>query len=100
MLTDSMRERVWAVAGSYYPEHDWAHGRSHIERVVGIALKIGKQEGADLDVIELAAILHDVFENKETHSNISCNIAASSITSRSAPSCFPIFNAIPTTRSM
>ena len=70
MLTDSMRERVWAVAGSYYPEHDWAHGRSHIERVVGIALKIGKQEGADLDVIELAAILHDVFENKETHSNI------------------------------
>jgi uncharacterized protein len=70
MLTNSMREKVWAAAGSYYPEHDWAHGRSHIERVVGTALKIGKQEGADLDVIELAAILHDMFENKETHSNI------------------------------
>jgi uncharacterized protein len=70
MLTDSMREKVWAVAGAYYPEDDWAHGRGHIERVVGTALEIGTQEGADLDVIEFAAILHDVFENKETHSNI------------------------------
>ena len=70
MLTDSMREKVWTVAGSYYPEQDWAHGRSHIDRVVRAALEIGKQEGADLDVIELAGILHDVFENKETHSNI------------------------------
>jgi uncharacterized protein len=70
MLTDSMREKVWAVAGPYYTEDDWAHGRGHIERVVGTALEIGTQEGADLDVIELAAILHDVFENKETHSNI------------------------------
>jgi uncharacterized protein len=38
--------------------------------VVGTALEVGKKEGADLDVIELAAILHDVFENRETHSNI------------------------------
>jgi uncharacterized protein len=65
-----MREKVWAVAGPYYPERDWAHGRSHIERVAGTALEIGKQEGADLDVLELAAILHDVFQYKETHSNI------------------------------
>jgi uncharacterized protein len=37
---------------------------------VGTALEIGRQEGADLDVIELASILHDIFENEETHSNI------------------------------
>ncbi len=33
-------------------------------------MEIGKREGADLDVVELAAILHDIFENKETHSSI------------------------------
>jgi uncharacterized protein len=37
---------------------------------VGTALEIGRQEGADLDVIELASILHGIFENEETHSNI------------------------------
>ncbi len=70
MLTDPIREKVWKIANSHYLEHDWAHGRSHIERVVRTALEIGKQEGADLDVIELAAILHDIFVSKETHSNI------------------------------
>jgi uncharacterized protein len=70
MLTDSIREEVWAIADSYYPEHDWAHGRSHVERVVRTALEIGRREGADLEVIELGAILHDIFENKETHSDI------------------------------
>jgi len=69
-LTNSIRERVRAIASSYYSEHDWAHGRNHIDRVTRTALEIGKREGADLDVIELAALLHDIFVNKETHSNI------------------------------
>ncbi len=70
MLTDSIREEVWAISSSYYSEHDLAHGPSHIKRVVRTALEIGKQEGADLEVIELAAMLHDIFVSKETHSGI------------------------------
>jgi uncharacterized protein len=70
MLVDSILTKVWEIADSYYPKHDWAHGRSHIERVLRMAKEIGKQESANLEIIELAAILHDIFENKEAHSNI------------------------------
>jgi uncharacterized protein len=70
MLADSVRTRVWEVADPYYPIRDWAHGRSHIERVLRTALEIGKHENADLDIIELATILHDIFQNKETHSGL------------------------------
>ncbi len=40
--------------------HDWFH----INRVRKNALKIGKAEGADLFVIELAALLHDIADHK------------------------------------
>jgi uncharacterized protein len=40
--------------------HDW----HHIERVTQLALRIGKQEGGDLTVIELAGLLHDISDHK------------------------------------
>jgi uncharacterized protein len=40
--------------------HDWFH----IERVRRTALAIGREEGADLTVVELAALLHDVADWK------------------------------------
>src|SRR6187455_2530964 len=40
--------------------HDWFH----IERVRHTALRIGREEGADLVVVELAALLHDVADWK------------------------------------
>ncbi len=70
MLVDSILTKVWEIADSYYPRHDWAHGRNHIERVLRMAKEIGKQENANLEIIELAAILHDIFENREAHSNV------------------------------
>jgi uncharacterized protein len=36
--------------------HDWDHS----ERVRRLCLKIGKAEGADLEVVEIAAYLHDI----------------------------------------
>ncbi len=36
--------------------HDW----SHVERVRKLALLIGKAENADLEVVEAAALLHDI----------------------------------------
>jgi len=75
MLDEAIRNKVWKIAESYYPKNDWAHGRSHIERVIRSAVEIGKQEGADIEVIELAAILHDIFvkyeyniQHREAHS--------------------------------
>lgn len=45
--------------------HDW----DHTERVFRLCLRIGRKEGADLGVLKLAALLHDVGRNKEDASN-------------------------------
>jgi uncharacterized protein len=65
MLTERLRKEVWEEADTYYSERDWAHGKQHVERVVRMSKKIGRAEGADLKIIELAAILHDIFAAKE-----------------------------------
>jgi len=70
MLAEHLETRVWEIVDSYYPKGDWAHGRSHIERVVRTAVEIGKREGADLEIIELSAILHDIFANEEKHTDV------------------------------
>lgn len=35
-----------------------------------MAMEIGREEGANLEVIELAAMFHDIFENQEVHSDV------------------------------
>ncbi len=40
--------------------HDWWH----IERVRTMALRIAKEEGADILVVELSALLHDIADHK------------------------------------
>jgi uncharacterized protein len=70
MLADSILTRVWEIADSYCSKRDWAHGRSHIERVLKTAVEVEKREGADLEIIELSAILHDIFANEEKHSSV------------------------------
>jgi uncharacterized protein len=42
------------------PGHDW----SHVNRVRNLALYIAKKEKADLFIVELAALLHDVADHK------------------------------------
>ncbi len=41
--------------------HDW----THVERVRNLALRIGKKERADLFVLEIAALLHDIGRKEE-----------------------------------
>jgi len=42
-----------------------SHGWDHTERVFNLAIHIGKKEKADLDVLEVAAILHDIKRKEE-----------------------------------
>lgn len=44
--------------------HDWFH----VERVTDMAIRIGKEEGADLFIVQLTALLHDIDDWKLGHS--------------------------------
>jgi uncharacterized protein len=46
-------------ARAWYPEYDGVHGFDHIERVYGMCEVIGLREGADLEILRAAALLHD-----------------------------------------
>ena len=43
----------------YYPGDDPVHGFDHVLRVLKTAERIGMEEGADLEILRTAALLHD-----------------------------------------
>ena len=45
-----------------------SHDLEHTERVLKLALRIGKKESADLEIIKLAAVLHDIGRSAEDRS--------------------------------
>lgn len=47
-------------ARQYYPTEDAVHGFDHIERVYAMAQRIGNAEGADMEILLTAALLHDM----------------------------------------
>jgi uncharacterized protein len=50
------------IAHSWYPESDAVHGFDHILRVYRLAERIAGAEGADLEIVRVAALLHDAQE--------------------------------------
>ncbi len=46
-------------ARALYQDNDTAHGFDHVMRVWRLARRIGAIEGADLDIVSAAALLHD-----------------------------------------
>ena len=47
------------VARFWYPDPDPVHGFDHIERVYRMAERLGQAEGADMEIVRAAALLHD-----------------------------------------
>lgn len=45
-----------------------SHGWDHTERVYNLCMRIGKKEGADIEILKLAAILHDIGREHEDES--------------------------------
>ncbi|MBS7637804.1 HD domain-containing protein [Candidatus Bathyarchaeota archaeon] len=58
MLDESVFEMIRRRSEEYlrFSHHD----RYHVERVHGMAMRIAAEEGADMDVVRAAALLHDV----------------------------------------
>lgn len=47
------------IARQWYPLDDAVHGFDHIERVYHLCEKLGAAEGANLEIVRAAALLHD-----------------------------------------
>jgi len=64
-VLERIRKQAQAFFRSARGSHDW----DHTERVYRLCLRIGRKERADLDVLRLAALLHDIGREEEDRSN-------------------------------
>ena len=53
-------EKINAFLDKYHSDLSYCHGADHVRRVAKLAVKIGKIEKADCQIIEIAALLHDI----------------------------------------
>ena len=53
-------QEIKAFAISYFSDARGSHDWDHTQRVVNLCMHIGQAEGANLEVLEIAAYLHDV----------------------------------------
>jgi len=68
-IAPSLLAAVRAEAEGFFRDARGSHDWGHTERVRRLCLRIGRKEGADLGVLELAALLHDVGRGAEDASN-------------------------------
>jgi len=63
-LLDSVRNEVRLKMSGVNSCHEW----EHTERVYNLAMHIGQKEGADLETLGLAVILHDIARKEQDES--------------------------------
>lgn len=70
-------------ARAWYPDPDAVHGFEHVLRVYRMAEYLAEKEGADLEIVRAAALLHDVqgssageSDEREGHHEISAQFAS------------------------
>lgn len=69
----------------WYPWHSADYRFNHIKNVVDLARKIAKKEGADLDVVTVAALFHDISKleaPQDIHAEEGASVAREYLTSR------------------
>ena len=68
-LDERLIARIEAEARTFFRGARGSHDWDHTERVLLLALRIGKKEKADLTVVRLAAFLHDIGRAEEDRTN-------------------------------
>ena len=66
---DTRIETVRSTAKQYFQNTPCSHDWSHVQRVVQMCLYMGSETGADLVILELAALLHDIARREEDDSH-------------------------------
>lgn len=65
VLTKEKWERLKQEALKYYEKDQGSHRWDHVQRVLALAERLAQAEGADLDVVRVAALLHDIARGEE-----------------------------------
>jgi uncharacterized protein len=63
--TAALFDNIRKEARNYFPAARGSHDWDHTERVLRLCLRIGKREKADLEILKLAAVLHDIGRPEE-----------------------------------
>jgi uncharacterized protein len=64
-MIEGAREVSASIHRGFAPSHDF----SHVERVCRLAVRIARAEGADLFIVRMAALLHDIGRAEESRAN-------------------------------
>jgi uncharacterized protein len=67
-IAPALVARIRAEAGAFFRSARGSHDWDHTERVTRLCLRIGRKEKADLGILKLAAILHDIGREEEDRS--------------------------------
>ncbi|MGZ5478924.1 MAG: HD domain-containing protein [Candidatus Aminicenantales bacterium] len=68
-ITPALVSQIREEAGAYFRSARGSHDWDHTERVTKLSMKIGRKEKADLGVLKVAAILHDIGREEEDRSH-------------------------------
>jgi uncharacterized protein len=66
-------DKIIKIAKTYFVNPVAGHDWFHVERVYNLARKIGQAEKADMEILEPAALLHDIARKKEDSGKIECH---------------------------
>ena len=67
-MNDKFLEKLREKVLPYFEKCNPAHDVSHTDRVLNLALKIGEKENADLEILEVASLFHDVARHEQDDS--------------------------------
>lgn len=64
-INSKIIKEIEEKAKSFFVDASGCHDWGHVERVYKLAVKIGKKEGADMNIVKLATYLHDIGRKEE-----------------------------------
>jgi len=68
-ITKKVIKKVESEAKKYFLGASGCHDWTHVQRVYNLAMNIGKKENADLSILALASLLHDIGRKEEMKSH-------------------------------